>query len=193
MSWASGVRKKPAKLRSVELKTGVPTSISLGDGSVAPGGCGQVVSDRWWEDPHRRSSPSKGSCWLLLRHVWVPEAVFQIPGQMTHASVTLLLCSRLLAIFISPLNYLRGKREVRLPIETLSKICKALLQGSGNCVFLHFIRAKWERENSERLRYFLKCFLESKSLSLSSALIIDISLQSYGKSSIAGVPEITKP
>lgn len=112
---------------------------------------------------------------------------------MTHASVTLLLCSRLLAIFISPLNYLRGKREVRLPIETLSKICKALLQGSGNHVFMHFIRAKWERENSERLRYFLKCFLESKSLSLSSALIIDISLQSYGNSSIAGVPEITKP
>lgn len=119
--------------------------------------------------------------------------MFQIPGQMTHASVTLLLCSRLLAIFISPLNYLRGKREVRLPIETLSKICKALLQGSGNHVFMHFIRAKWERENSERLRYFLKCFLESKSLSLSSALIIDISLQSYGNSSIAGVPEITKP
>lgn len=50
-----------------------------------------------------------------------------------------------------------------------------------------------ERENSERLRYFLKCFLESKSLSLSSALIIDISLQSYGNSCIAGVPEITKP
>lgn len=51
----------------------------------------------------------------------------------------------------------------------------------------------WESENSERLRYFLKCFLESKSLSLSSALIIDISLQSYGNSCIAGVPEITKP
>lgn len=51
----------------------------------------------------------------------------------------------------------------------------------------------WECENSERLRYFLKCFLESKSLSLSSALIIDISLQSYGNSCIAGVPEITKP
>lgn len=51
----------------------------------------------------------------------------------------------------------------------------------------------WERENSERLGYFLKCFLESKSLSLSSALIIDISLQSYGNSCIAGVPEITKP
>ena len=30
-------------------------------------------------------------------------------------------------------------------------------------------------------------------MSLSSALIIDISLQSYGNSCIAGVPEITKP
>lgn len=82
---------------------------------------------------------------------------------------------------------------MRLSIETLSKMCKALLQGSGNYMFMHFIRGKWEWENSERLRYFLKCFLESKSLSLSSALIIDISLQSYGNSSIAGVPEITKP
>ena len=79
---------------------------------------------------------------------------------------------------------------MRLSIETLLKICKALLQGSGNSVYAFHM---WESENSERLRYFLTCFLESKSLSLSSALIIDISLQSYGNSCIAGVPEITKP
>lgn len=141
VSWASGVRKKPvAKLRGVKPE----------DRGSHLHFTGKLFSGTWrlwassqWEEMRglsreklsfwRKLLASSMSClspWACVSDCWSDELRLCSP---------LPLCSRLLAIFASPLNCLRGKREVRLSTETLSKICKALLQGSGNYVFMHFI------------------------------------------------------
>lgn len=134
-----GKKKPVAKLKGVKPEDRVPTSISLGNGSVAPGDCGQVLSERRWEGLSQENSPSEGkllassmSClspWACVSDCWSDE----LRALLTHP-----LCSRLLAIFASLITLGgRGKWET-VHWNTLKDL-QSPLQGSDNYVFMHFI------------------------------------------------------